>query len=301
MELCKRVGTPHSLSTQSRNYAPVITSRGCPAHCIYCSSTKFWGNRYRFRSATNVLDELGELIERWGIEEVQFEDDNFTAHRKRAQEIFQGIIDRGYHLRFNFPNGVALWTLDPPLIDLMKKAGCYEMTLAFESGCQEVLRDIVKKPTNLKKAAEICAYIRGSGIRTDAFYIIGFPGETREQIRETFRFAERMKTDIAYFFVANPLPGTELYETACSRDMLRPDFNFENLAYSRSAYNEGVFAPGELEKMAGRQFTRYAILSFFRRPLTFLHRLVFELLLKRPRYTLGIMVRVWRRMLGRKA
>ncbi|MFO8056571.1 MAG: cobalamin-dependent protein, partial [bacterium] len=261
-QVYKKSGIPHSLSISGRTFSPLITSRGCPANCVYCSSTRFWGNRYRFRSANNVLDEIGELVSRYGIEEVQFEDDNMTANKKRAMDIFQGIIDRGYNVRFNFPNGLALWTLDEELIDLMAEAGCYEMTLAYESGSQKVLSEIVKKPTNLAKAESITRYIRSRNIRTDAFYIIGFPGETREQIRETFEFARRMKTDMAYFFVANPLPGTEMYEMAKERGMLRSDFSFENLSYARSAYHQGVFPPGELEKMAARGFLKYTLRSF---------------------------------------
>ena len=103
--------------------------------------------------------------------EIQFEDDNFAADRQRAKAILQGIIDRGYRIKFNYPNGVALWTLDEELIDLMAEAGCYEMTLAFESGCQEVLSKIVKKPLNLEKARKITKYVRGKNFRTNAFYI----------------------------------------------------------------------------------------------------------------------------------
>ncbi len=297
----KKSGIPHSLSISGRTFSPLITSRGCPANCIYCSSTRFWGNRYRFRSAKNVLDEIGELVGHYGIEEVQFEDDNMTANKERAMDIFQGIIDRGYDIRFNFPNGLALWTLDETLIDLMVEAGCYEMTLAYESGSQKVLSEIVKKPTNLDKAERITRYIRSQNIRTDAFYIIGFPGETREQIQETFDFARLMKTDMAYFFVANPLPGTQMYETAKERGMLRDDFNFENLSYARSAYHEGVFKPGELEKMAARGFLKHSARSFFRRPLVITRRFIVDLLLKRPRYTFGIIVRIWRRNVKTKS
>jgi anaerobic magnesium-protoporphyrin IX monomethyl ester cyclase len=297
MELYKKIGIPHSFSAASKYNAPLTSSRGCPAHCIYCSSTKFWGNRYRFRSPGNVLDEIGELIERWGIEEIQFEDDNFTASRDRAKAILQGIIDRGYQIKFNFPNGVALWTLDEELIDLMAAAGCYEMTLAFESGCQEVLSKIVKKPLNLEKARAITRYIRGKNFRTNAFYIFGFPGETLEQMRETFRFANEMKTDTAFFFVANPLPGTEMYEMARSRGMLRGDFNFEDLTFTRSAYHEGIFPHGMLEKMAGREFVKYNLRSFLRHPLTLFRKSVVDLVLKRPRYALGLLLRVIRRNL----
>jgi len=296
LDTYRRSGIPHGLSFSGKSFSPIITSRGCPANCIYCSSTRFWGNRYRLRSAENVLDEIGEMAGRYGIEDIQFEDDNMTANRKRAEEIFKGIIERGYKIKFNFPNGVAMWTLDKKLVDLMEKAGCYEMALVFESGSQEVLRNIVKKPVNLEKAAAITQYIHKKNIRTDGFYIIGFPGETREQIKETFAFANRMKTDEAYFFVANPLPGSEMYEMAKSRGMLREDFDFQNLTYSRSAYNEGVFKKGELERMAARGFLKYSARSFLRRPHVFLKRLFIDLLLKRPRYTLGILVRIWRRV-----
>lgn len=298
MDVYKKRGIPHSLSISGSSFAPMITSRGCPARCIYCSSSRYWGNRYRFRSADNVLDEIGELVERWGIDEIQFEDDNMTAKRKRAEAIFRGIIERGYNIRFNFPNGVALWTLDEPLVDLMREAGCYQMTLAYESGSQEVLRDIVKKPTRLDHAARITEYIHAQGIRTDAFFIIGFPGESREQIAETFRFADRMRTDIAQFFVANPLPGTELYELAAGRGMLRDDFDFENLWYSRSAYRDTVSPSGrELERLAARGFVLHALRSFVRKPDIFLKRLLVELLLKRPGYTLSMINRIWRRNL----
>jgi anaerobic magnesium-protoporphyrin IX monomethyl ester cyclase len=297
MDLYKKIGIPQSFSAASKYNAPLASSRGCPAHCIYCSSTKFWGNRYRFRSPGNVLDEIGELIAKWGIDEIQFEDDNFTASRKRAKAILQGIIDRGYKIKFNFPNGVAPWTLDEELIDLMAKAGCYEMTLAFESGCQEVLSKIVKKPLNLEKARAITRYIRGKKFRTNAFYIYGFPGETLEQMRETFRFANKVRTDTAYFFVANPLPGTEMYELARSRGMLRGDFNFEDLAFTRSAYHEGIFARGMLEKMASRDFVKYTLRSFLRHPLKLFRKAVVDLLLKRPRYTIGALLRLLRRNL----
>ncbi|HUT53581.1 MAG TPA: cobalamin-dependent protein [bacterium] len=295
MELYKKIAVPHGISVASTNNAPMITSRGCPAHCFFCSSTKFWGNRFRFRSPANVLDEIGELIEKYGIDEIQFEDDNITADRKRAKEIFRGIIERGYKVKLNLPNGVALWTLDEELVDLIIEAGAYEMTLAFESGCQEVLSKIIKKPLNLEKARAITGYIRKKKLRTNAYYIFGFPGETIEQMRETFRFAKEMNTDTAYFFVANPLPGTEMYEMAKARGMLPPDFNFENLAFTRSPYHEGVFPAGKLERMAAREFLKYNLRSYLRHPLVLLKKSVVDMMLKRPRWTLSLLIRIIRR------
>ncbi len=297
MDLYSEIIVPHSFSSKEKLNTPMITSRGCPARCSFCSSSKYWGYRYRWRSPKNVLDEIGELVEKWGIREIQFEDDNFTANKKRAKEIFQGIIDRGYRISFNMPNGVAVWTLDSEMIGLMKRSGCYELTLAFESGCQEVLDQIIKKPLDLEKASEITRQIHRAGIHTNAFYIFGFPGETKEQIRETFRFARKVKTNMAYFFIANPLPGTELFERAKSEGLLPDDFNFENLTFTRYIYKPKYFPPRELERMAGREFVKYNLLSFFRNPWFLFRKAIVDLLLRRPRYTLGLLLRVYRRNL----
>ena len=297
MNLYPEIIVPHSFSSKEKLNTPMITSRGCPAKCTFCSSSRYWGHRYRWRSAENVLDEIGELISKWGIREIQFEDDNFTANKKRSKEIFRGILERGYKISFNMPNGIAVWTLDDEMIELMKAAGCYEVTLAFESGCQEVLNNIIKKPLNLEKAREITKKIHRAGIHTNAFYIFGFPGETREQIKETFRFARQVKTNMAYFFIANPLPGTELYERALAEGLLPEDFNFENLTFTRYIYKPKYFNPRELERMAGREFVKYNILSFFRNPWFLFKKAILDLLLRRPRYTLGLLLRVYRRNL----
>jgi magnesium-protoporphyrin IX monomethyl ester (oxidative) cyclase len=297
MDLYPGIIVPHSFSAKHKMNTPMITSRGCPAKCSFCSSSKFWGYKFRWRSAGNVLDEIGELVSRYGIKEIQFEDDNFTANKKRAKEVFRGIIERGYKISFNMPNGIAVWTMDEEMIHLMKEAGCYEVTLAFESGCQEVLDKIIKKPLDLEKARETTRLIHKAGIRTNAFYIFGFPGETREQMQETFRFARKVKTNMAYFFIANPLPGTELYERAKSEGLLPEDFNFENLTFTKYIYRPKFFDPREIERMAGREFLKYNFFSFFRHPLVIFKKAFVDLFFRRPRYTLGLLARVYRRNL----
>ena len=288
---------PHSFSAKDKMNTPMITSRGCPAKCTFCSSSKFWGYRFRWRSAENVLDEIGELVSKYGIKEVQFEDDNFTANKKRAKEIFRGIIDRGYKISFNMPNGIAVWTMDEEMINLMKQAGGYEVTLAFESGCQEVLDNVIRKPLDLQKAKQLTGMIHKAGIHTNAFYIFGFPGETMQQMRETFKFAREVKTNMAYFFIANPLPGTELYEKAKNEGLLPDDFNFENLTFTKYIYKPKYFEARQIERMAGREFLKYNVLSFFRHPLVIFKKAFVDLFFRRPRYTLGLLRRVYRRNL----
>ena len=295
MDLYPSIIVPHSFSAKDKMNTPMITSRGCPAKCTFCSSSKFWGYKFRWRSAENVLDEIGEVVSKYGIKEIQFEDDNFTANKKRAKEIFKGIVERGYKISFNMPNGIAVWTMDEEMINLMKQAGCYEVTLAFESGCQEVLDNVIKKPLDLEKARETTRLIHKAGIRTNAFYIFGFPGESREQISETFKFARQVKTNMAYFFIANPLPGTELYEKARADGLLPDDFNFENLTFTKYIYKPKYFDPREIERMAGREFVKYNLVSFFRHPWVIFKKSIIDLFFRRPRYTLGLLARVYRR------
>lgn len=102
------LGRPHGAALARGKFATMITSRGCPARCIFCAIHSVWGKTYRARSAENVLAEIEHLIERYGVEEIFFEDDNLTFNRWRMEKICQGIIDRGWRIRWVAPNGVAL-------------------------------------------------------------------------------------------------------------------------------------------------------------------------------------------------
>ncbi len=298
MELYPRLQIPHSLAFRHRRLANVITSRGCHCRCCFCSSTRFWGNRWRHRSPENVLDEIQELVETWGIREIQFEDDNMTADAGRARAIFQGMIDRGLDLRFNFPNGVALWTLDEETIDLMARAGCYEVVLAFESGVQEVLNNIVHKPMKLDRGLHLAHHIRKIGIRTLAFYIVGFPGETIDQIKGTFRFAKMADTDMAYFFVANPLPGTPLHDIVKERGWLRPDFDFEQMSFTNMWFDTPDWRGEEVESLANREFMLYSLRSFWRHPEKIFRKVLLDVMFKRPGYVFDTIKRYFKRNLG---
>jgi magnesium-protoporphyrin IX monomethyl ester (oxidative) cyclase len=193
-------------------YAQMITSRGCPYRCSFCALAGHWGNRFRFRSAKSVLDEIERLIGDYGIKEIHFEDDNLTANKARAMEIFNGIIDRGFGITWNVPSGMAAKTLDNELLDKMAQSGCYSVSLAIESGNQEVLTRLMNKPVDLNVVPDLVKKIRSTGMDVRGFFIIGYPGETKGTINQTIDYARELELDWSYFFIASPLPGTTMYQ-----------------------------------------------------------------------------------------
>jgi len=238
-------------------FAVTITSRGCPYKCIFCAGSTINGSKIRFRSAKNVLDEIDKLYKA-GIREVIFLDDHFLGERQRAKEIMHGLIERKYNLTWKCVN-LAISSLDKEILELMKQSGCYQMTLSIESGNQHVLNKIIKKPVRLTKVPEILEIARQLELETIANFVIGFPGETWEQIRETFRFAENLKVDLVNFHIATPLPNTELMEICLDGGYLPKDFDYEKQAaagYSKGLISTPEFSPFELEILRAFEWDR---------------------------------------------
>lgn len=200
-----------------RPHTSIFTSRGCPGRCIFCDAVHMMGREFRAHSAGRVLDEIESLITAYGMRELAFLDDNLTWDKDRAAAIFDGMMERGFDLDWMTPNGLALYAINERLIEKMKVSGCYAVYLAFESGCQEVVSNIIRKPLNLEKARRYVARFKELGIETTGMFVIGFPGETKEQIEQTTRFAEEIDCDYVSFSIATPYPGTELYNI-CERE-----------------------------------------------------------------------------------
>jgi len=227
----------HPLSCSGR-VASVFTSRGCPFRCTFCSRGVF-GHRYRKRSTKNILDEIQILIERYNIEEVHFIDDTLTLNRSHIEEICRGIINRGWDFKWATPNGVNINSLDFNLLNLMKEAGCYSLSFGVESGNQETL-DRIKKNQSLEEIKEIFNICHKIGLETIAFIIIGFPNEDRIKIRQTLKFLEEIKADVADIHMLIPLPGTELYDELNAKGyIIERDWSkyvFHNLAVYKTDY-----------------------------------------------------------------
>ncbi|MFH1288882.1 MAG: radical SAM protein [bacterium] len=223
-------------------FTQMVTSRGCPLKCTFCALGNHWGKRQRLRSAKNVLSEIEELISVYGIKEIHFEDDNLTADKTRAAEIFDGIVERGYDIVWNLPSGIAVYTLDDEILEKMKASGCYSVSLAIESGNRMVLDKLMKKPVNLKLIPKLVKKIRELGMDARGFFIIGYPGETKETIRETIEFAKSLELDWTYFFMATPLPHTEMWKICIKNGYI----NEEDFDPIRS-YNKAVIRTPEFD------------------------------------------------------
>jgi len=270
-----RINIPFMFFSKSPRNLSISTSRGCPCRCNFCSSTRYWGGRYRTRSPESVLAELEHMKNRYGVKEVKFEDDNLTFDRKRAKALFRGMIDRGLNLSWNMPNGVMVKTLsDTEMVRLMKESGCFEVILAFESGDQYVVDNIVNKPLDLDASREIVKNVQDEGIDTHAFFIVGFPGETLQQIKNTFNYAKSLLLDKFYVFIFNPLPGTPLYTECLERGLIEDEYSTEENCYLISGFSTDEWTPEQLEKMQKRAYWGSTFGLLLRRPGKFFGKYV---------------------------
>jgi len=190
--------------------AAMITSRGCPFQCTFCSKDVFPGVP-TFRSAENVLKEIEYLVKNFGIRQIDILDDNFTQDKKRLEAILDGIIANHHSLAINLQSGVRIEALDEAVLLKMKKAGVYKIAFGIESADEEVLK-INKKRLDLKKLENIVRLAKRMNFLVYGFFVIGLPGETEAGFKKTMDFARSLDFDIANFCMAIPFVGTELYK-----------------------------------------------------------------------------------------
>lgn len=282
MEEYFKIRLSHNPFTAGKRVVPLITSRGCPFHCIFCAAANLWGSRFRGRSVKYILNEISFLKERYGIDEIQFEDDNMTWNKQRAIELFDGMVERNFNIHWCVPQGIRVDTLDENICRKMKESGCYEVSIGIESGNQEVLDKIVKKNLRLEKVYDSVKWFRKYGIRTNGFFIVGIPGETIENMKETCRLARKLRLNTSFVFAVSPLVGTELYEICRNKNYLTRDFNASKADYSFSCITTEDFSAEEVTRLvAQQQIWLNLILPSLRSPLPFFRRF-FLFFLQRP-------------------
>lgn len=197
----------------------IITSRGCPFQCTYCASPQIWKKKTRYRSVENVLEELYFMVKFHNISFVRFQDDTFTLKNKHATEICEGILKKGLNLEWICDTRVD--KLDKQLLELMKRAGCIRIKIGVESGSDEILKK-VKKGLTKEQIRNAVDLIKAVGIPLTVYLMIGFPGETNEDVKKTIEFAEEIDAEYNSLGVIAPYYGTEMY-----KDLSARGFNFD--------------------------------------------------------------------------
>ena len=205
--------------------ASIITSRGCPCTCTFCAIQNVWGSKYRMYPAEKVLEEISSLYHEYGARHILIMDDNFTANKKRTLEICRGIVKRNLNLRLTAPSGIYMPSLDEEVIAAMKQAGFAEVYLGIESGNQNTLDNIIRKKLDLSKVGNIVDLCRKHGIKTGGFFIIGFPDETVEAMKDTIEFAVNSGIDNVRLYLFQPFPGSEMYRYMTEKGYLSDDYD----------------------------------------------------------------------------
>ena len=254
-----RIGLMHGESKLNSRATTLITSRGCPGECIFCSIHPVWGRSFRSHSPGYVLDELRHLADDCGIDHFLFEDDNLTLDRERATRILSAMTEDDRRFTWATPNGVAVSTLNGELLRLMKSSGCHRLTLAVESGDSHTLNRIVRKRLGLDRVLQVVDWCNGFDIPTTAFFVVGLPGETRRSLRRSLDFAVKLDVGSLNIMIATPYPGTPLYRQCVEKGYLVSDFRWENLTTGRGQIATDEFQPRDLHILVTRTLLRHAI------------------------------------------
>ncbi len=192
--------------------ATIMTSRGCPYDCVFCSTKVVWTRKWRFRSLENVFKEILMLVQEYGIKEIIINDDQFMTRKKRIHDFCDFFIEKNLGITFAVDSGISVWLTDNELLKKMKMAGFYSLRFPIESGSKKTL-EYVKKPIDLDKAKKIINDANEMGFWTSSNIIVGFPYETREDIIESIKYAYDSTLDFTSFIIAKPHAGSEMYET----------------------------------------------------------------------------------------
>lgn len=192
---------------KSQRAVQFITSRGCPYQCSYCH--EIHGKKFRGMAPEVVLDQMEWLVRKFGVREFMIVDDIFNFEPERAKQICRGIIERKLHIHLQFPNGVRGDRFDEELVILMKQAGTHFMAIAIET-VSEKFQKLIRKNLKIDRALQTIQWVNQHDIEVSGFFMIGFPGETLEEVRKTADFAVNAPLDTIFLSIVSPFKGTKL-------------------------------------------------------------------------------------------
>ncbi len=267
MEKYFSAGIRHGGIGKGKRSASIITSRGCQYLCNFCTAFKVFSRRPRMRSRENVLAEIDELVNKYNVDEIYFEDDQLLAKRDRAISLFEGL--EKYNLHWDTPNGISSWLLNEDIIIRMKKSGCYRINLAIESGVQEVLDHIINKPVKVNQIPDLVRIIRKHGMEPTLFLVVGNISEGRvetiDEIRRSFKFARELKI-FPHASLLTAYPGSDVLTIAEKKGYLVPGFDWDKLVIQKSQLQTDEWSPEQLMALVEKEKIKTRWWIFFTSP-----------------------------------
>jgi radical SAM superfamily enzyme YgiQ (UPF0313 family) len=243
----------------------MLASRGCTGSCLYCY--KMYGNRIRLRDPARVVDEIEYYIRNYGTREIKFWDEHFSHDHRHVYAICDEIIRRGIKVRWWV--SCRADSVDRPLLQAMKRAGCWCINYGVESGLQKHLDTLMKHET-IEQIREAVRLTHSVGIKTHTTYIFGIPGETFEDGLRTIEFAKELNSFTVEFFPITPFPGTPLYK-GVNKGLFGTMSS--NLCDQGMLLDRPCFIPFTMTADEIMELRRLAYLKYFMRPGFLLYRL----------------------------
>ncbi|OGS44970.1 MAG: hypothetical protein A2539_04650 [Elusimicrobia bacterium RIFOXYD2_FULL_34_15] len=252
-------GGAHGIFTKQFPTAPIIVTRGCPYLCTFCSAHNIVGRKIRHRSIENVIEEIKLLYQKYGIREIHIEDDNFTFNIEFAKEFCRKLINLNLPLTYSCPNGVRLDRIDIELLQLMKKAGFYNIYVGIESGSQRIL-ELMKKNLKIEEITKKIKLIKEAGLEVSGYFILGYPEETREDMEKTIGFSKSLNIDWAQFGAFMPIPGSDILKNEEVKKAVA------NINWSDFFNTDVPFSPAGITRKELKKIQKKAFLTFYMRP-----------------------------------
>ena len=204
----------------------MVSIRGCPFDCGFCSNNSVFGRKIRARSPERVVEDIKYVKSKYNIKEISFWDDTMTVNKKWLERFCNCLIENKVNVTWTCYSRVD--TVNLEILKLMKKAGCWNIFYGYESGNQQLL-DNINKGITLEQIRNANKWTKEAGIEVRASFMIALPGETPEMAKKTIDFAIELEPEYAQFSITTPYPGTKLYETAKQSGRLRDDFSKYNM------------------------------------------------------------------------
>lgn len=207
----------------------MITSRGCPYNCIFCSTSNFWGKPVRFFSPKYVVEEMNELINKYNIESINIYDDLFISNKKRIKKICELMVKYGINKKVELFCMAKSNLLNDEICKILKKMNVKGLSFGFESGSERILRYLKKGTSTVKQNSYAVKLCEKYGIDASPTFMIGIPGEEVEDIKKTLNFIKKHNLKNYSVYILTPFPGTELWEYAKSKKIVHDNMNWDKL------------------------------------------------------------------------